>query len=195
MPPLIRSSCSHLEERQLWIRRFLAKGGTMSPKSFLPARSIGGELRAYGHRLSTWVAGLLTRYVVAVVLLLTAFTSLLGAVGVGLGALFRFLETKYGTWIAFGSIGGLLLLLALVSAGLGIAKLKAAMPPPPSPRQHAKTASRIATTEAVGALTSSGKVLSPRPVVPAAIGLVSLGLFGWFIASRLNVSGSRSEYR
>src|ERR1700739_2042343 len=102
----------------------------MSPKPFLPAQSVGGELRAYGREVRTWMTALLTGYAVAVALLLAAFVGLMGAVAVGLGALFHYVELKYGTWIAYGSIGGLLVVLAMLAAALGIAKLRQEMPSP-----------------------------------------------------------------
>jgi hypothetical protein len=60
----------------------------MSSKPFLPTLSVGGELRAYGREVRAWSTGLLTRYAVAVALLLAAFAGLIGAIAVGLGALF-----------------------------------------------------------------------------------------------------------
>jgi len=160
----------------------------MSPKPFLPARSVGGELRAYGREVRAWSTGLLARYVMAVSLLLAALAGLIGAIAVGLGALFHFLEIKYDTWIAYGSIGGLLIVLTMVATALGIAKLKQEMPAPPNPRRHAKAASRIAVAEGMGALAGSGRTLAARPVVPAALGLASVGLLGWLVASRLTAA-------
>jgi hypothetical protein len=61
----------------------------MSPKPFLPARSIDGELRTYGREVRAWSTGLLIRYVVAVSLLLAALAGLIGAIAVGLGTLFH----------------------------------------------------------------------------------------------------------
>jgi hypothetical protein len=63
----------------------------MSSKPFLPARSVGGELRAYGREVRAWSTGLLTRYAVAVALLLAAFAGLIGAIAVGLGKTFAVL--------------------------------------------------------------------------------------------------------
>ncbi len=164
----------------------------MSPKPFLPARSVGGELRAYGREVRAWSTGLLIRYAVAVSLLLAALAGLIGAIAVGLSALFHFLEMKYGTWIAYESIGGLLIVLTIVAAALGIAKLKQEMPAPPNPQRHAKAASRIAVAEGMGALAGSGRTLAARPVLPAAIGLASVGLLGWLIAARRNASKTRA---
>lgn len=165
----------------------------MSPKPFLPARSVGGELRAYGREVRAWSTGLLMRYVVAVSLLLAALAGLIGAIAVGLGALFHFLEMKYDTWTAYESIGGLLILLTIVAAAAGIAKLKQDMPAPPNPQRHAKIASRIAVAESMGALAGSGRTVAARPVVPAAIGLASVGLLGWLIAARRNASNAHSS--
>ena len=164
----------------------------MSPKPFLPARSVGGELRAYGREVRAWSTGLLTRYIIAVSLLLAALAGLIGAIAVVLGALFHFLEMKYGTWTAYGSVGGLLILLTIVAAAVGIAKLKQEMPAPPSPQRHAKAASRIAVAESMGALAGSGRSMAARPVLPAAIGLASVGLLGWLITSRRNASRPRA---
>src|SRR6201990_3204508 len=140
------------EERGVGTNRCFSKENMMSPKPFLPARSVGGELRAYGREVRAWSTGLLMRYVVAGALLLAALAGLIGAIAIGLGALFHFLEMKYGTWIAYESIGGLLIVLTVMAAALGIAKLKQEMPAPPSAQRHAKAASRIAVAEGMGTL-------------------------------------------
>ena len=158
----------------------------MSPKPFLPARSVGGELRAYGREVRTWATGLLTGYAIAVALLLAAFVGLMGAIAVGLGALFHYVELKYGTWIAYGSIGGLLIVLAILAAAIGVAKLRKQAPPLPGPRRHAKAASRMVAAESIGAVAASGQAMAARPVLPAAIGLATIGLLGWLIAARRN---------
>jgi hypothetical protein len=165
----------------------------MPRKPLLPPRSAGGELRAYGRELRTWSTGLLTRYAISVMLLLAAFAGLIGAIAVGFGALFHFLQIKYSIWIAYASIGGLLAVLAMLLAALGIAKLRQEMPPLPDPRRHAKAASRIAARESIEALAASGPALAKRPVLPAAIGFASIGLLGWFIASRRNAGRTRHD--
>lgn len=164
----------------------------MSSKPFLPARTVGGELRAYGRDVRAWSTGILVRYVMAVSLLLAALAGLIGAIAVGLGALFHFLDLKYGTWTAYGSLAGLLIGLTIVAAALGIAKLKQEVSAPPSPQRHAKAASRIVVAESMGALAGSGRAMAARPVLPAAIGLASVGLLGWLIASRRGASRARA---
>jgi hypothetical protein len=167
----------------------------MSPRPFLPVRSVGGELRAYGREVRTWMTGLLTGYAVAVALLLAAFVGLMGAIAVGLGALFHYVELKYGIWIAYGSIGGLLIVLAILAAAIGVAKLKKQAPPLPSPRRHAKAASRMVAAESIGAVAASGQAMAARPVLPTAIGLASIGLLGWLIAARRNAGRIYSDGR
>jgi hypothetical protein len=156
----------------------------MPPKSFLPNRSVGGEIRAYGREVRAWSTGLLRRYVFAVALLMAAFASMIAGIAVGLDALFHFLEMRYGAWTAYAVIGGLLIVLAIVTAALGVLKLKQAPPSLPNPRQHASAASRIAAAESIGALASSGRAVAARPVVPVALGLASVGLLGWLATSR-----------
>jgi hypothetical protein len=167
----------------------------MSSKPFLPARSVGGELRAYGREVRAWSTGLLTRYAIAAALLLAAFAGLMGAIAVGLGALFHFVELRYGTWIAYESIGGLLVVLAMLAAALGIAKLRQEAPSPPDPRRHAKAASRIVAADSIGALAASSQAVAARPLLPAAIGLASVGLLGWLIASRRNAGRTHTAGR
>jgi hypothetical protein len=167
----------------------------MSSKPFLPARSVGGELRAYGREVRAWSTGLLTRYAVAVALLMAALAGLMGAIAVGLGALFHFVELRYGTWIAYESIAGLLVLLAMLAAALGIAKLRQEAPSPPDPRRHAKAASRIVAADSIEAVAASGQAVAARPLLPAAIGLASMGILGWLIASRRNAGRTHTAGR
>jgi hypothetical protein len=155
----------------------------MSLKPFLPPRSVSGELRAYGREVRAWSVGILARCAIAAVLLLAALASLIGGVGVGLAALFHFLELKYGATVAYAVIGGLLIVLAVLEATLGVAQLRQALPSPPDPRRHARTVSRIAAAESISAIAASGKAL--RPVMPPAIGVLSVGLLGWLVASRV----------
>jgi hypothetical protein len=158
----------------------------MSPKPFLPPQSVGGELRAYGREVRAWSVGILARYAIAGVLLVAALASLIGGIAVGVAALFHFLELKYGTAVAYAVIGGLLIVLAILGATLGIVRLRQAPPSPPDPRRHARTASRIAAAESVGAIAASGNALKARLGMPATIGILLVGLLGWLVASRVN---------
>jgi hypothetical protein len=67
--------------------------------------------------------GIVASYAVAAGLYAAAGIFLIAAVLIGVTALFRWIEIKYGLFQAFGAIGGLLLLIALVCAGLAASKL------------------------------------------------------------------------
>jgi hypothetical protein len=68
--------------------------------------------------------GIVASYAVAAGLYAAAGIFLIAAALVGVTALFRWIEINYGTFWAFGAIGGLLLLIAIVCAGLAASKLK-----------------------------------------------------------------------
>jgi hypothetical protein len=68
--------------------------------------------------------GIVASYAVAAGLYAAAGIFLIAAALVGVTALFRWIEINYGLFQAFGAIGGLLLLIAIVCAGLAASKLK-----------------------------------------------------------------------
>ena len=68
--------------------------------------------------------GTITSYVVAAGLFAASGVFLIAALLVGLAALFRWVEQIYGRFPAFGVIGGLLLLIAVICAVVAAARLK-----------------------------------------------------------------------
>jgi hypothetical protein len=68
--------------------------------------------------------GIVASYAVAAGLYAAAGIFLIAAVLVGVTALFRWIELKYGTFSAFGAVGGLLLLIAVICAGVAGSRLK-----------------------------------------------------------------------
>src|SRR5450432_3138893 len=68
--------------------------------------------------------GIAASYAVAAGLYAAAGIFLVAAVLVGVTALFRWIEISYGLFCAFGAVGGLLLVIAIVCAGLAANKLK-----------------------------------------------------------------------
>jgi hypothetical protein len=76
--------------------------------------------------------GSATSYAVAAALFAAAGIFLIAACLVGLSALFRWIEINYGQFYAFGAVGGLLLLIAAVCAGLAARQLKQPQPHFPS---------------------------------------------------------------
>jgi cobalamin synthase len=103
-----------------------------------------------------------------------------------MGALFRFLESHYGANTAYEAVAGLLVLLALVSAGISLVLLKGKLPPIPRPgRQRTKAAGRSLAARAMLAAPRSG-LLKTDPATEIMIGLAAACLVGWLAASRLN---------
>jgi len=152
----------------------------------LPPPSLSGSLKSYGQKLRGWTGSIALRYILAVVFLLAAGASVIAAAGVGLAALFRWIETHYGTAYAYGGVGGLLILLALISALAGLVLLKRPLPPLPSPRRQMKTAGRAITANAMLAASRPHKALiKADPATEIMIGLAAACLAGWLVSSRL----------
>ena len=76
--------------------------------------------------------GSATSYAVAAGLFAAAGIFLIAACVVGLSALFRWIEINYGQFYAFGAVGGLLLVIGAICAGLAARKLKRPQPHFPS---------------------------------------------------------------
>jgi hypothetical protein len=79
---------------------------------------------SYAHDRAAQGQGIVASYAVATGLYAAAGIFLIAACLVGITALFRWIELHYGLFQAFGAIGGLLLLIAIVCAGLAASKLK-----------------------------------------------------------------------
>jgi hypothetical protein len=156
-----------------------------------PPGPISGFLQSYAGHLKGWATGIVIRYVVAVALLLAAVAGLVGAISVGIAALFHWLETSYGLHTAYEAVAGLLVVLALISAGVAVLLLKGKLPPVPRPRrQHAKAAGRSLAARAMLATTSNKGVLNTEPATEIMIGLAAACLVGWLVVSRFGRSGT-----
>jgi len=79
----------------------------------------------------------LTSYVVAAGLFATAGIFLIATCLVGITALFRWIEIKYGLFWAFGATAALLLVISAICAGIATARLKR------RPREFPSLASRL----------------------------------------------------
>ena len=157
-----------------------------SAAQILPPPSLSGSLKSYGRALRGWTGGIALRYILAVVFMLAAAACVIAAVGVGLAALFHWIDAYYGTTYAYGGIAGLLVLLALISALVGIVLLKRPLPPLPSPRRQMKTASRAITANAMLAVSRPHRALiKADPATEIMIGLAAACLAGWLVSSRL----------
>jgi len=76
--------------------------------------------------------GIVASYAVAAGLYAAAGIFMVAAVLVGVTALFRWIEINYGLFWAFGAVGGTLLLIAIICAGVAGSRLKRPAKPFPS---------------------------------------------------------------
>src|ERR1700683_5036768 len=88
--------------------------------------------------LNKWVLQIATGYALATAILVAGAFSIAIALGVAAAALFRWLETCYGSYVAYGSLGGVFLLAGVFSVIIGLRSLKRPMPPMPRPRRQAR---------------------------------------------------------
>src|SRR4051812_19333289 len=70
----------------------------------LPPRSLSGLLQSYGHQLRGWTGSIALRYILAVICLLAAGAGVVAAAGVGLAALFRWIDVNYGATFAYAGV-------------------------------------------------------------------------------------------
>ena len=97
----------------------------------LKLNQIKRATRSYLRDRTNQATGTVTSYAVAAGLFAAAGIFLIAACLVGVDALFRWIEIKYGLFWAFGAVGVLLVAIAAICAGLAAAKLK--QPPPHFP--------------------------------------------------------------
>jgi hypothetical protein len=88
--------------------------------------------RSYLRDRANQATGTVASYAIASGLFAAAGIFLIAACLVGVTALFRWIEIKYGLFWAFGAVGALLLLIAAICAGLGARRLKRSPPHFPS---------------------------------------------------------------
>ncbi len=160
----------------------------MPPHGQIPPGPIHGFLQSYAGELKGWTTQIVVRYAVAVALLLAAGAGLVGAIAVGIAALFHWLESTYGLNTAYATVAGLLVVLAFVSAGVAILFLKGKLPPIPRPRRrHTRAVGRSLAAETMLAATPQ-RLLKTDPATEIMIGLAAACLVGWLAASRLGRS-------
>jgi hypothetical protein len=152
-----------------------------SLRQSVPPGPVRGFLKSYGGDLRGWASGIIIRYAIAVALLLSAGAGLVAAIGIGVDALFHWLDANYGLAVAYGAVIGILAALAILSALIGVALLKMAPPSLPRPHRHGRSVAAKATTALSGPARSLTKA---DPVTEVMIGLAAACLVGWLVASR-----------
>jgi hypothetical protein len=163
--------------------------------------------RSYMRDRTRQATGTVTSYAVAAGLFAVAGIFVVAACLVGLDALFRWVEIKYGLFPAFGVIGGILVLLALLCGGFAMYKLRQPAPKFPSltSRLRVAIASPIAREPAGDEVDPDTIPLAPsasqriaarnRPGISVPVGLsVAALLLGW-AAARRRQHGKRERER
>jgi len=146
-------------------------------------------MRSYAGDLRGWIGGLTLRYAIAVVLLLSAGASIIAAIGVGIAALFHWIEVNYGANEAYAIVAGLLVFLGIVGALIAWMLLRRALPPLPRPGRQAKAVGRSVAADAILAASMPHKALvKTDPVTEVMIGLAAACLVGWLVSSRMGRS-------
>ena len=140
--------------------------------------------------MKAWSAGIVIRYAMAVILLLAAGAALIAAIGVGIAALFHWIESVYGSNTAYAAVAGLLVVLSLVSAVAAVWLFKRSLPSVPRPRRRqTKAAGRSLAADAILSASVPRKLLlQADPATEIMIGLAAACLVGWLVSSRLGPS-------
>ncbi len=136
----------------------------------LKLNQIKRATRSYLRDRTNQATGTATSYAVAAGLFAAAGIFLIAAVLVGVTALFRWIEIKYGLFWAFGAIGGLLVVIAAICAGLAASRLKrpaAKFPSLTSRLRVAINAHPIQPTRVEGATNTAAAILR-EPATPVS---------------------------
>ena len=112
--------------------------------------------KSYGRDLKHWFGGLTTRYAAGAGLLAAGVVLLLVAAGVAISAGFHALEIHYGTYVAYGVVGGVFLLLGVAGLVAGRMMLSRPTAPLPSPGRQFQVIKRAVTVPAITTLVSHG---------------------------------------
>lgn len=142
-------------------------------------------LRSYITELNRWAAKIATGYALAAAIIVAGALSIAVALGIGMAALFHWLEAHYGPYVAYGTLGGLFLLGGIVSVIIGLRLLSRPLPPVPRPHRQARALRRAIVAPAVSrALTTVyvGNGTRPDKVTQALAGAAAVTLLGWIAA-------------
>ena len=92
--------------------------------------------RSYSRDLKHWLGVLTTRYAAGAGLLASGVVFLIIAAGIATSAAFHALEVHYGTYVAYGIVGGIFLLLGVSGLVAGRVMLSRPTTPLPTPKRQ-----------------------------------------------------------
>jgi len=147
----------------------------LAPSSDLLRAGLGLKLnqikratRSYMRDRTNQATGTATSYAVAAGLFTASGIFLIAACLVGLAALFRWVQIRYGMFPAFGVVGALLLVIAMICAALAAARLKRPPPHFPSLTSRLRVAIKASPlrTAPAEAMQDTAASLMPTPSAP-----------------------------
>jgi hypothetical protein len=136
-----------------------ASGGLVRAGLALKLNQIKLATRSYLRDRASQATGTVASYAVAAGLFAAAGIFLIAACFVGIMALFRWIEIKYGLFQAFGVVGALLLAIAAICAAIAAGKLKPRQPHFPSLSSRLRVAIKASPVK-------SGQIETARDTAP-----------------------------
>jgi hypothetical protein len=144
-------------------------GGLLRAGMALKLNHIKLAARSYLRDRTNQATGTVTSYAVAAGLFAAAGIFLIAACLVGVTALFRWIEIKYGLFWAFGVVGALLLVIAAICAALAAARVKQRAPHFPTLTSRLRVAikSNPMQPDGIEAARDTAAAILPGPSSPA----------------------------
>ena len=137
----------------------------------LKLNQIKRAARSYLRDRTDQATGTVTSYAIAAGLFAAAGIFLIAASLVGITALFRWIEIKYGLFWAFGVVSALLLLIAAICAAVASSQLKRRPPHFPSLTSRLRVALKAnpVASDQIEAVrdTAAGILMTPAPMTRA----------------------------
>jgi hypothetical protein len=158
-----------------------------NPASKSVPTSLKGLVYSYFFDVRAWATGLATGYAIAGSLLVLGAVCILAAVMVGLAALFQWIEVNYGTYRAFGIIGGGLILAGALCVVMGLRLIKQPKSRFPLAERQIAIAKRAVGAPALQRLNGASRpnLFSADPITEFLAGAAAVILIGWVAASRV----------
>ncbi len=149
-------------------------------------------VRSYFLDLKDWLSGLVVHYAIAVALSIVGGAVMLAGIGVGVAALFHWIETNHGTYTAYAVVGGGLLVMGVIGIAVGLRLLKKTDRHVPGPQRQIAIAKRNFLAPALlRAEPGRGNVFAADPVSGVLAGTAAVLLAGWVVSSTIHRSRHR----
>lgn len=152
---------------------------------------------SYAADLRGWATKRAAGYGIAVALILGALLAVIGAVTVGVVAMFHFLELRYGTSVAYSTLGVGLLVLAAILLLSGWLMLQQRSPLPRPERQLRAAKQMLVGTTISRAVTTLRDTEAARPdaTTQVLLGAAVVAAIGWLVFHHIGPPAARVQVR